>query len=82
MSSLPSYVAKAQSVPQANRAAWYKNVAQTYAGIMLWFVFWQDIVKGTGEPGGVLSAGLGTALIGLVVAALLCYFLFYLVPGK
>ena len=46
MSSLPGYVASAKSVPQANRAAWYKNVAQTYAGIMLWFVFWQDIVKG------------------------------------
>ncbi len=82
MSSLPSYVAAAKSIPPANRAAWYKNIAQTYAGIMLWFVFWQDIVKGNGEPGGVLSTGLGTALLGLVVAALLCHFLFYLVPGK
>jgi cytosine permease len=82
MSSLPSYVASAKPVPQANRAAWYKNVAQTYAGIMLWFVFWQDIVKGDGQPGGVLSIGLGTALLGLVIAALLCHFLFYLVPAK
>jgi cytosine permease len=82
MPSLPSYVAAAKPVSQASRAAWYKNVAQTYAGIMLWFVFWQDIVKGNGEPGGVLSAGIGTALLGLVIAALLCHFLFYLVPGK
>jgi cytosine permease len=82
MSSLPSYVASAQPVPQSNRAAWYKNTAQTYAGIMLWFVFWQDIVKGGGESGGVLSMGIGTALLGLAIAALLCHFLFYLVPGK
>ncbi|MGA2059340.1 MAG: hypothetical protein ABSG67_02575 [Thermoguttaceae bacterium] len=82
MSSLPTYVASAQSVPRANRAAWYKNTAPTYAGIMLWFVFWQDIVKGGGEPGGVLSMGVGTALIGLAIAALICHFLFYLVPGK
>jgi len=82
MSSLPAYVASAQPVPQTKRAAWYKNTAQTYAGIMLWFVFWQDVVKGGSQPGGVLSMGLGTALLGLAIAALLCHFLFYLVPGK
>jgi cytosine permease len=82
MSSLPSYVASAKPVPQSNRAAWYKNTAPTYAGIMLWFVFWQDIAKGGGEPGGVLSMGIGTALFGLAISALLCHFLFYLVPGK
>lgn len=82
MSTLPSYVASAKSVPQANRAAWYKNTAPTYAGIMLWFVFWQDIAKGGDQPGGVLSMGVGTALLGLAIAALLCHFLFYLTPGK
>jgi cytosine permease len=82
MASLPSYVTLAKPVPQAKRGAWYKNVAQTYAGIMLWFVFWQDVAKGGGEPGGVLSTGLGTALLGIVIAALLCHFLFYLAPGK
>ncbi len=46
---------------------------------MLWFVFWQDIVKGGGEPGGVLSMGVGTALLGLAIAALLCHFL--VLPG-
>ena len=81
MSSLPSYVAAAKPVPAANRAAWYKNVAPTYAGIMLWFVFWQDAVKGGGEPGGVLSQGVGLALGGLVLAALVCHVLFYLIPG-
>ena len=85
MSSLPSYVAAAKPVPAASRAAWYKNVAPTYAGIMLWFVFWEFIVTAGGATkasAGVLSQGIGTALPGLVIAALICHFLFYLVPGR
>jgi cytosine permease len=81
MSSLPSYLAAAKPVPLANRAPWYKTIAPTYAGIMLWFVFWSESVKGEGTPGGVLSAGLGYALLGLVVAALICHFFYYLVPA-
>ena len=81
MSNLPSYVTAAKPVPLANRAAWYKTIAPTYAGVMLWFVFWQALVGGQGTPGGVLSAGLGPALLGLVLAALICHFLFYLAPG-
>jgi len=68
--------------PMENRAPWYKNTAPTYAGIFLWFVFWNKMASGgTDTPGGVLGQGLGVALLGLVVAALLCHFLFYLVPG-
>jgi cytosine permease len=48
---------------------------------MLWFVFWQDVPTGAGVVGGVLSHGLGTALVGLILAALLCHFLYYLVPA-
>ena len=90
MASLPSYVAAAKPVPAANRTAWYKNTAQTYAGIMLWFVFWQEIPVGAALApgsayskfaGGTLAQGLGLALLGLILAALLCHFLFYLVPG-
>ncbi len=81
MASLPEYVTAAQPVPQSARAAWYKNTAQTYAGIMLWFVFWQDAVSGSQTPGGSLAGGLGLALLGLLVAALFCHFLTYLVPG-
>jgi cytosine permease len=69
--------------PAANRAPWYKNTAPTYAGIFLWFVFWSQAPTG-GAPtiaGGVLSQGIGVALLGIVIAALLCHFLFYLVPG-
>jgi cytosine permease len=68
------------------RAAWYKTTAQTYAGIMLWFAFWQTMVwpHGPGEAGtlgGRLAAGILPALAAIVVAALICHFLFYLVPG-
>ena len=81
-SNLPDYVASAQPVPLANRVPWYKSTAQTYAGIMLWFVFWQS-VPASGAPGtaGILAHGLGTALLGVIVAALICHFASYLAPG-
>ena len=90
MSALPAYVASARSVPAANRAAWYKNTAPTYAGIMLWFVFWHQVPLGktlcADKPyslfaGGTLACGLGYAFLGLIIAALICHFLFYLIPG-
>jgi cytosine permease len=80
--ALPDYVSMAKPNPASNRAPWYKNTAPTYAGIFLWFVFWSQAPSGGGgAPGGVLSQGVGVALLGLVVAALLCHFLFYVVPG-
>jgi len=79
---LPDYVSMAKPNPLENRAPWYKNTAPTYAGIFLWFVFWNKMASGgTDAPGGVLGRGLGVAILGLIVAALLCHFLFYLVPG-
>ena len=79
---LPDYVSMAKPNPVANRAPWYKNTAPTYAGILLWFVFWNKMASGGSDaPGGVLSQGIGIAILGLIVAALLCHFLFYLVPG-
>jgi cytosine permease len=82
MAELPNYVTAAQPVPAANRVAWYKTTAQTYAGIMLWFVFWESIPS-SGAPGaaGILAHGLGTALLGVVAAALICHFASYLAPG-
>lgn len=79
-SSLPSYISGATPNPLSNRAPWYKNTAPTYAGIFLWFVFWQDAVNAPNQ-GGLLAHGLGWALLSLVLAALVCHFLFYLVPG-
>jgi cytosine permease len=89
--SLPSYLASAKPNPAQNRAPWYKNTAQVYAGIMLWFVFWNQIPLGSGLgekapgyslfAGGTLAQGLAVAFLGLIAAALICHFLFYLVPG-
>jgi cytosine permease len=76
-SQLPSYITSATPNPPQNRAPWYKNTAPTYAGIFLWFIFW-DSMSGN----GLASGGLGAALIGIVIGALICHFLFYLVPGR
>jgi len=77
---LPSYITSAAPNPAGNRAPWFKNTAPTYAGIFLWFVFWQDAAVAP-TPGGTLAQGIGWALISLLLAALVCHFLFYLVPG-
>src|SRR5208283_2666765 len=77
---LPSYITSATPNPPEKRAPWYANTAPTYAGIFLWFVFWQDAVNAP-NAGGMLSQGVAWALISLVLAALVCHFLFYLVPG-
>ena len=81
-SNLPDYVASAQPVPLGSRVPWFKSTAQTYAGIMLWFVFWES-VPSSGAPGaaGVLAQGLGAAILGVVIGALLCHFASYLAPG-
>ena len=79
-SQLPNYISGATPNPKANRAPWYKNTAPTYAGIFLWFVFWQDAVNAPNQ-GGLLSCGVGWAMASLVISALVCHFLFYLVPG-
>jgi len=88
---LPDYLASANPLPLSRRIPWYLSTAQTYAGVMLWFVFWQDVPVGSGlSPeagqypafaGGLLSHGLALALSGVVIAALLCCFAFYLVPA-
>ena len=43
MARLPDYVTAAKPEPWANRAPWYKTISPTYAGMMLWFVFWQNL---------------------------------------
>jgi cytosine permease len=80
-SNLPDYVAAARPVPKEKRIPWFSSTAQTYAGIMLWFVFWTALPGGGGQPGGALAQGLGIALLGLVLAGLCCHFFYYLVPG-
>jgi cytosine permease len=74
--ALPNYLKMAKPNPMTNRAPWYKNVAPTYAGIFLWVAFYMNIAVGTLD-----QAGLGLSLLAIVVAALICHFLFYIVPG-
>ena len=82
MSQLPDYVASAKPNPKESRAPWLTTTAATYAGVMLWFVFWSSLPSGgVGAAGGVLSQGILFALISLVIAAFICYFCFYHVPG-
>ena len=82
MSQLPDYVASAKPNPPENRAPWLTTTSATYAGIILWFVFWSGVPMGEkGIAGGTLSQGLGVAFLSLVIAALLCHFCSYLVPG-
>ena len=76
-SQLPGYVTSAVPNPKTNRGPWYKNSGPTYAGVFLWFAFWDPISKN-----GLSAGTLGMTLLGIVLGALICHFLFYLVPGR
>jgi cytosine permease len=73
--TLPAYLASAKPNPMSARAPWYATIAPSYAGIFLWIAFYNDL--GNALPLG----GLGAALLGLVVAGLVSYLLFYYVFG-
>ncbi len=73
---LPAYIAGATPNPKDKRAPWYKNTAPTYAGIFLWFMFWDSM-----SSNGLATGGLGATLLGIVLGGIICHFLFYLVPG-
>lgn len=73
--ALPSYLSMAKPNPAENRTPWYKSTAPAYAGIFLWVVFYMGIAN------FLPDTGLGLSLVALVIAALICHFLFYLVPG-
>jgi purine-cytosine permease-like protein len=74
--ALPDYVRASVPNPASKRAAWYKNTSPSYAGIFLWVAFY------LGLAGPTLSqAGVGVCLLGLLVAGLLCFALYYYAPG-
>ena len=73
---LPDYIAKTKPNPPSNRAPWHTNTAPSYAGVFLWIAFYQAIAQGTLE-----RASPGVCIAALVVAGLLSYGLYYLVPG-
>lgn len=76
MPNLPAYIEKAVPNPTSNRAAWYKNTAPSYAGVFLWFVFYESIAAGT-----LNRAGPFFCILALIVAGLLSYWLFYYAPA-
>ncbi len=73
---LPDYLSKAVPNPATNRAAWYKNIAPSYAGVFLWITFYNSIAAGT-----ITHGTLAVCLLALAAAGLLSYALFYYVPA-
>ncbi len=73
---LPAYISQTKPNPVSNRAPWYTNTAPTYAGVFLWIVFYQTMAQGT-----IDRASLGACIAALAAAGLICYALFYYVPG-
>jgi len=73
---LPDYIQASVPNPPAKRAPWYKNTAPAYAGIFLWIGFY------IGLAGPSLGqAGVAVCLLGLLVAGLLCFGLYYYAPA-
>lgn len=75
ISEIPPYLRNASPVPADKRAPWYMNTAPTYAGIFLWFAFYNEL--GVALREGTFLA----ALIGIVAAGAVCHLMFYYVPG-
>jgi cytosine permease len=73
---LPDYVKHSIPVPLANRTPWYKSTFPAYASIFLWVGFYQKIAEPT-----LSRAGAGICVLGALVAGLLCFSLYYYVPG-
>ena len=84
MANLPAYLAAAKPIPFANRAPWYKTIMPAYIGVMLWYVFWQSLVTAGMNPcppAGTLALDFVPAFLGLIIAAVICHFLFYMTPA-
>lgn len=80
--TVPAYLECAQPNPATNRAPWYKNIAPSYAGVFLWFVFWSGTASLLGgNAGGIFAAGWPVALLGIIAGGAICYLLFYHVFG-
>ena len=74
--ALPNYIQSCTPNSPTNRAGWYRNIAPTYAGIFLWIGYYQSLGTET-----LTRVGMIGCLVGLVVAGLLSYGLFYYVPA-
>ncbi len=73
---LPNYVVSSVPNPVSKRVPWYKSTFPSYAGIFLWVGFYLGI------PAPTLSQTTpAVCLLGLFVAGLLCFGLFYYAPA-
>lgn len=79
--AIPKYLATASPNPMSNRGPWFKNTAQSYAGIFLWIAFFDQLGGTAGGPGALGMANLSIALVSLICAGVLSVAAFYLVPG-
>ncbi len=75
-SKLPKYVQSSVPNPVGKRVPWYKSTAPAYAGIFLWVGFYLGLSAPT-----LKFAGPAVCLLGLLVAGLLCFGLYYYVPA-
>ena len=66
---------------ESGRVPWFKSTAQTYAGIMLWFVFWESVPESGAGVGGILAIGADCRPAGRDCGALICHFASYLAPA-
>ncbi|MGH9326606.1 MAG: cytosine permease [Terriglobia bacterium] len=74
--SLPDYLKSSVPNPRSNRAPWYKTTFPSYAGIFLWVGFYVGLAAPT-----LSLTSPAVCLLGLVVAGLLCFALYYYAPG-
>jgi cytosine permease len=74
--AVPDYVSRSVPVPQAARVPWHSSTFPTYFGIFLWVGFYLKIAEPT-----IGFAGVGISLLGLLVAGLICFALYYWAPA-
>ncbi len=76
MATLPHYLKASVPNPPSKRAPWYRNTFPTYMGIFLWVGFYLQMAGTT-----LSRASLAVCILGLAVAGLLCFALYYYAPG-
>jgi cytosine permease len=74
--SVPDYISRSVPVPTAARVPWYSSTFPTYFGIFLWVGFYLKIAEPT-----IAYTSPDIALLGLFVAGLLCFALYYWAPA-
>ena len=80
---LPDFLACAKPNPKSGRASWDKNIAPSYAGVMLWFTFWLGLTQCcSAGAGSVFSHGYMLPILALALAALTCFVFYYVVLGE